>query len=180
MEGAAGGCVGGGLAPGAALACVLMAAISFDGTLLVCWRARVDTCGWRGTLLKSFFPLNVWAGLFYRVCFYRYVGDCAVSDDGGEKPSDYNVCLCVCVFVASFRFDSDLTTSCKRLIWDSVKPKTEPNQKVFKFPRGRVAPLLSFDALIWASKEHLLEGPFAGGGLLACLVCCCIAQTRLD
>lgn len=51
--------MGGGAAPSAALAWVLMAAVSFDGTLAVCWRARVNTCGWKGVLLKSFFRLNV-------------------------------------------------------------------------------------------------------------------------
>lgn len=59
--------MGGGYERGAVLACVLMAA--FDGTLPVCSRARVNTCGWKGVLLKSFFRLNVWAGLFFFCVF---------------------------------------------------------------------------------------------------------------
>lgn len=65
-------CVGCNYEHGSMFACVLMVAISFDGTLLVCSCAYVNICGWKGALLKSFFCLNVWAGF---VCVYQYIGE---------------------------------------------------------------------------------------------------------
>lgn len=57
--------VGGNYEHGSMFVCILMAAISFDGTLPICSCAYVNICGWKGALLKSFFCLNAWAGILY-------------------------------------------------------------------------------------------------------------------
>lgn len=79
--------VGGNYVRGSMFVCVLMAAISFDGTLPVCSCAYVNICGWKGALLKSFFCLNVWAGfcmclsVYWRICQKRL----RVTEEGGKS-----------------------------------------------------------------------------------------------
>lgn len=78
--------VGGNYEHGSMFVCVLMAAISFDGTLPVCSCAYVNICGWKGALLKSFFCLNVWAGfcmclsVYWRICQKHL----RVTEEGGK------------------------------------------------------------------------------------------------
>lgn len=70
--------VGGNYEQGSVFVCVLMAAISFDGTLPVCSCAYVNICGWKGALLKTLFCLNVWVGfcmcfsLYWRICLSQF------------------------------------------------------------------------------------------------------------
>lgn len=95
------------------------------------------------------------------MCFYRDVGECAASDDGGAKLSADGVRVCLRLYSGL----ADLTTSCKRL----------------------QEPLASFDALILTSREELLEGAFAGLGFsllnhtraLLDFACCCPVDQKL-
>lgn len=94
---------------------------------------------------------------------------------------------CVCLRLYSGL--AALTTSCKRLFWDTGEPvnSTRHSEELFKPPRCQKAPLASFDALILTSREQLLEGAFAGLGFsllnhtraLLEFACCCPVNQKL-
>lgn len=89
-------CVGCNYEHGSMFVCVLMVAISFDGTLPVCSCAYVNICGWKGALLKSFFCLNVWAGfcmclsVYWRICQWHL----RVTEEGKMPSEDLKTPVC--------------------------------------------------------------------------------------